>query len=405
MWQIDHTPVDVCIVDDVYRRNIGRCWITVAIDVFSRCIVGYYLSIDSPNAASVGMCLVHAILPKEGWMAAHGLSGHWPIWGKPLKVHADNDKTFRCEMVTRAAKEHRIDLEWRPVRTPHWGGHIERLLGTFNQEIHTLPGTTFSNPHERGEYKPHKEAALTFAELETYITTYITGQYHCDFHTGIRRPPIKRYEAGLLGDGVQVGRGLPEPEKDPLRLRVDFLPFILRTVQSYGIQWDGISYYEPILDPWIHSKDPGGSRAKRKFFCRRDPRDVSFIWFLDPDKNTYQKIPYRNTEYPSINLWELLAAKRELTRQGRGEVNEALIFETYEQQKSLVAQASQATQSARKAAQKKKIYTKKLVAEQAQVDHTASQRPAEISKRSIPSALDEWQDDDVVVGFRSRLER
>ena len=38
--QIDHTPVDLIIVDPIDRAPIGRPWITVAIDVFSRCIAG-----------------------------------------------------------------------------------------------------------------------------------------------------------------------------------------------------------------------------------------------------------------------------------------------------------------------------------------------------------------------------
>ena len=37
---------------------------------------------------------------------------------------------------------------WRPPGTPHFGGHIERLIGTQMGAVHLLPGTTFSNPPE-----------------------------------------------------------------------------------------------------------------------------------------------------------------------------------------------------------------------------------------------------------------
>lgn len=405
VWQIDHTPVDICIVDDVYRRNIGRCWITVAIDVFSRCVVGYYLSLDKPNAASVGMCLVHAILPKDGWLAAHGVQAPWPVWGRPKKVLADNDKTFRCEMVSRAAKQYLFDLEWRPVRTPHWGAHIERLLGTFNQEIQTLPGTTFSNTAQRGEYKPHEEAELTFFELETYSAEYICGVYHQKFHTGARRPPIKRYELGILGDGEQIGTGLPAPEQDPARLRLDFMPYRECTVQSYGIVMDNITYYDPVVDPWIHSKDPE-TKGKRKFICRRDPRDISAIWFLDPEQDRYFKVPYRNIEHPSINLWELREIRKILTKEGHAQVNEELLFDTYERLRRIREGASQATQEARKAAQKKKVNRAKAAAEQAQVDAAKAKSGSEsssvvdsVSQRAA-AKLDDWNDDDVVSRFK-----
>ena len=39
--QIDHTPVDLIVVDEQYRRPIGRPYLTVAIDVYSRCIPGF----------------------------------------------------------------------------------------------------------------------------------------------------------------------------------------------------------------------------------------------------------------------------------------------------------------------------------------------------------------------------
>ncbi|MBG5721964.1 hypothetical protein I5E67_32785, partial [Pseudomonas aeruginosa] len=36
---------------------------------------------------------------------------------------------------------------------PHYGGIVERIIGTAMQMIHDeLPGTTFSNPDQRGDY-------------------------------------------------------------------------------------------------------------------------------------------------------------------------------------------------------------------------------------------------------------
>lgn len=36
VWQIDHTPVDLIIVDEVYRKPIGRPYLTLANDVYSQ---------------------------------------------------------------------------------------------------------------------------------------------------------------------------------------------------------------------------------------------------------------------------------------------------------------------------------------------------------------------------------
>lgn len=395
-WQIDHTPLDVIVVDDVHRRHIGRPWLTVAIDVYSRCIAGFYLSLDPPSEVAVGMCLVHAILPKEAWLGVIGVQATWPIWGVPSAVHADNGKEFHGSMITRAAQAYRFRVEWRKVKTPNWGGHIERLLGTFNQEVHALPGTTFSNTQQRGTYAPHLEATLTLGEVERYLTEYICNVYHQRVHSAIGRPPIKRYEVGVLGDGVTPGVGLAQPVADSKRLRLDFLPLLERSIQSYGLRIDGLSYYDSVLDPWVRATDPQ-TKKPRRFVVRRDPRDISAVHFLDPTTNRYYTIPYRQLERPSMSLWELREVKAQLKREGRSEVDEELIFATYERLNQLVADAQSHSVKARKAQQKKRDRVTRRHAEEAQSGAFAPARPAE------PSMSDEWDETAPAKPFNIRV--
>lgn len=122
---IDHTKFDIMLVDDIHRLCIGRPWVTLAIDVFSRMVVGIYISFEPPNSMSVGLCIAHAILPKEQWLARLDLSTSWPCWGVMQRIHADNGREFRGNMLQRACKEYSINLDWRPVKTPHYGAHIE----------------------------------------------------------------------------------------------------------------------------------------------------------------------------------------------------------------------------------------------------------------------------------------
>ena len=72
--QIDHTPVDVIVVDEVYRLPIGRPWLTLAIDVATRVVVGFYVSLEAPSSTSVALCLTQAVLPKEPWLKARALA-------------------------------------------------------------------------------------------------------------------------------------------------------------------------------------------------------------------------------------------------------------------------------------------------------------------------------------------
>src|SRR5713101_3236238 len=188
--QMDHTPVDLIVVDAQDRRPIGRPYLTVAIDVYSRCITGFCVTLEAPSAVSVGLCLAHAVLDKVAYLHRLGVEGEWPIWGKPRTIHVDNGPEFHSEALRRGCEQHGIGLVHRPVGQPHFGGIIERLIGTLMQHVHTLPGTTFSNIQERGAYDAEHHAALTLHELEKWLACVIVGHYHTTAHRMLHEPPI-----------------------------------------------------------------------------------------------------------------------------------------------------------------------------------------------------------------------
>jgi len=346
--QIDHSEADLIVVEDRTRLPMGRPWITLAIDVFSRMVVGLYISMDRPGAAAVGMCLSRAMLPKGEHLAALDVPGSWPACGRMRKVHADNAREFRGAMLERACQEYGIDLEMRPVKTPHYGGHIERLMGTAAGEIRKLPGATFASPAERRGYDSDGTAALTLAEFERHLTDFLVNVYHRRIHTELGLPPMRQWEIGVLGDGMKKGTGLPDVPGDPERLRLDFLPFVERTVQPYGIAIDGVHYYDEVLNPWINAPDAGEAKLKRSFVVRRDPRDISQVFFFDPMAKQYYAIPYRDTSHPPVSIWELRAAHQRLKDEGKRHVDEAALFEAVERLRRRTEEAVVKTKAARR---------------------------------------------------------
>lgn len=351
--QVDHTKLDIILVDDRHRRPIGRPWITLAIDVFSRMVAGFYVSFDPPGALSTGLCLAQGILPKEQWLAKRDLDAEWPVWGFPKTLHMDNAKEFRGLMLQRACAEYGIDIDWRPVARPHFGGHIERLLGTASKEIHTLPGTTFSNPQQRGAYDSEGKAVLTLSEFETWLTVYIAKVYHQRTHSSLGMSPLAKYREGVFGSEHRPGVGLPARIADEDRLRLDFTPLVERTIQDYGVVIDDVHYYHDVLRRWIGTKDPTSPKTKRKFVFRRDPRDISAIWFFDPELRTYYPIPYRDTSHPAISLWELREAER-LVKQAGKAPDERALFEAYDRMRAIEEEAQAKTKAARRAQQRRR---------------------------------------------------
>ncbi len=339
--QIDHTKLDLIVVDEVDRKPIARPWLTVAIDVFSRVVAGFYLSLEAPGAASTGMCVAGSILPKDNLLAKWGVTTPWPVWGKMAAIHCDNGKDFRGAMLRQACEQYGIELLFRPVRQPHYGGHIERLMGTFAGEIHTLPGTTFTNPGERKGYDSEKHSALTLRELELWLARYIVEVYHQKPHTGLNgRTPISVYEECI------AKTGLPQLCTTEEQLRLDFMPLEQRAVTVNGIVVDNISYFHDVLRPWINTKEKNGRR--RQFVVRRDPRDISVVHFFDPELKQYFAIPYRDTSHPPISVWELREIRRRLRQQGRDSTNEDVIFRAYEQMRTIEDTAVNKTKEMRR---------------------------------------------------------
>lgn len=356
--QIDHTRVDLILVDDVNRQPIGRPWVTFAIDVYSRIILGYYLSLDAPSEISVAMCIAHAVLPKEEWLAAKEMNGEWKVWGIPKKIHVDNGPDFRTETLRRACLEYDINLEFRPVKVPNYGGHIERLVGTFMKETHKLKGTTFSNIKDGEEYDSEKYACLTFDEAETWILKQIVKVYHKEIHSALDMSPTSKWHDGIFGTYDGMGCGLPHIPTNPKTLMLDFMPFEERTIQNTGVTWDGVRYFDFILAPYIGLQRADGKA--RKYIFRRDPRDISIIYFLNPDTKNYIPIPVANQNLPSISLWQLRAGKKRLKERGLKDYNEHQIIETLIEMQQLVENAEVQTKKMRRIRQRSKIHQKNI---------------------------------------------
>lgn len=342
--QIDHTLVDIILVDEIHRKVVGKPWLTLAVDVYSRCVMGFYLSFDPPGAIGTGACIAHAILPKELWLSKYNIQGEWGCWGSAQTIHLDNAREFKGKMLERACNKYGIEIKHRPVATPHWGGHIERLMGTFMNEVHTLAGTTFSNPLKRKGYDSEKHASISLTELEAWITEFIVNVYHKKNHSGIGTSPMEKYKEGIFGTVSQPGRGLPERLLNERQVKLDFMPFEHRTIQEYGVVIDHIYYYDDVLRPYIHALVPGVQPGlKRKFIFKRDPRDISCIYFLDETAAEYHRIPYRDTSRPMMSLWEHKEVLKRLKAAGRENISEVDIFEGYENMRKIELSAIEKT--------------------------------------------------------------
>lgn len=352
VFQIDHTPLDIILVDDIRRLPIGRPYLTLAIDIYSRMVAGFFLSFQGPAFYNVGQCLYRCFLPKNRYLKKLHIEGEWPIYGVPRLIHVDNGAELVGTEVQRVCDEYGISIEKRPPGQPQYGGHIERALGTLNAEIHNVSGTTFSNITQKGSYQSEKNASLTLDELEKWLAEYIVNIYHKTYHDGIETTPLQRYRFGIEEDenNPQVGI-LPSMIEDEEHIRISLLPTFFRTVQRDGITLDDITYYDDRLRHFINRTGDDGNKLKLKI--KRDPMDISRIYIFDPKLNYYFEVPYRRMSAPTMNIWELKAIKRFLSDRKIKHYDENDIFRAYHNLEEIENNARRKTKSLRKQSQPK----------------------------------------------------
>ncbi|RII26340.1 MAG: transposase [Geobacter sp.] len=351
--QIDHTILDVILVDEIYRKPIGRPHITVGIDICTRMVYGFCLSLDKPGFFAVGQSLYMGMIPKDAFLRKMGINSPWEIFGLPKIIFADNAGEFRCDDMKAFCEEYGIEISWRPVARPQFGGHIERLIGNLNSAIHTLPGTTFSNIAVKGDYKSDAEAVFTISELEEWFTRYFVEIYHNKVHSTLGMTPRQKYELEILGSETMPGMGLPSMVEDEERLRVSLLPSVQRTVQPHGVVIDEVFYFHDVLRKYIKLRERGSKKGKL-FTFRQDPRDISKIYFYDEALRQYFTIPYRNIGLPPISVWELRKVKRWLTDQGIAKPNEHQIFQACERLRQIEKESAEKTKLARRSIEARK---------------------------------------------------
>ena len=383
--QIDHTKMDIEIVDEEHRLTIGRPYITLAIDIYTRMITGYYLSLDPPSTASVGICIANSINPKKPKLIELEIQGEWTIQGIMNTIHTDNGADFRTESLQRSCLNYGINWEFRPIGGAKFGGHIERLIGTMNIQTKRIDGSTYSNIREKGTYDSENHAALTLRELEYYLVYWIINVYHKQMHSGIGMSPEQKWDEWLWGKSGAAAGGL-QRINNPETIYLDFLPDFQTTIQRYGVKKDNISYYANSLQSFIKEMDPITHKHK-KFTFKRDPRDISFVWFYEPNIKQYLKIPSTKKELPPVSLWEHRQVLKHLKEHYQGQIDMDAICDALHHLRQHVATSRTLTKNQRRQNQRRIESSKQIPSIQNQNSQTTTSNQSDSYHTNIHNDL------------------
>jgi putative transposase len=263
---------------------------------------GFYLSFDHPSWTSVMSCLRMAVLPKDELVARSNCQSEWPLYGVPEVVIMDNGKEFHSRSLKAAAGHLGFEALNVPRRKGHLKGQVERRNGEVARDfLAFLPGRTFANVKERGDYPSEKKALADLTEAFTFWTVDIV---HNRGHRALMmQTPLGRLEE-IKGAGVKL-------PGDPKELDALIGLTVERTIQSKGIEHLGVWYKKPGLNAL--KKRPG--HLGKLWMVKIDPLNANEVLLLDEQAGKWVHIPSTD---PELTEGLTLADWRNVIAQARG---------------------------------------------------------------------------------------
>lgn len=295
--EMDHTTLDVIVVDEQDSLPLGRPTLTTVFDTATRYPIGIYIGFEPPSYYAVKAAMYQAILPKPDVRHLYLTDNHWEPYGLFDKLVVDNGKEFTGQDLHDVCQTLGIKLEHTPVKMPHFKAGVERVFRTYNAElIHQLPGTTLSNPQERGDYDSVVQAAMTLSDLKRAFYTYVVDIYAQEYHKGLSAVPSQRWQQAIE-QGFQ-----PRLFMDADELYVLFGRVTTRVLQHYGIELMNLRYNQVGSNALSQLRSRlNGQAVKVKYH----PDDLSRIHIYDPFNQRYLEVPALDQTYTSgLSLWK-----------------------------------------------------------------------------------------------------
>ncbi len=292
--EADSNYMDVQILDE-YGSIIGRPWLLALIDVYTRCLLGWDLSFIPPSAEKVLNALRHA----------GSVESAREVGGFPIDLIVDNGSEFDNKSLRTFSRYFGFNVQYVQPKSPNEKAHIESFFGTMNKRfLHTLPGTTFSNPSNRGDYDSEGKAVMTLEALNEYFATWVDNVYHLEKHSGLNmRRPREVWREASNGFPPNL---YPKSELDIQCQRVE-----QRVIRNGKIQINNLYWTSPSL-PVLAAKIEN-NRSNKKVEVMYDVSDLSKIWVRDPlDRHKiYQADATRPHLQHSLSLFEWEELKKQ----------------------------------------------------------------------------------------------
>ena len=117
--EVDHTLLDIWVLDPISGLPMGRPWITIFIDRLTGYVLGIYVSFFGPSTSTIASALKMSIEPKDDvCKLVSGLQNLWNAYGVAELYAMDNGPEMHSQRFQRIGWELQTDFLYNPVRHP-----------------------------------------------------------------------------------------------------------------------------------------------------------------------------------------------------------------------------------------------------------------------------------------------
>ncbi|WP_436407772.1 helix-turn-helix domain-containing protein [Burkholderia cepacia] len=159
--QVDHTQADILLVSELDGQIIGRPWLSVALDVATRCVLGFYVAMERPGAATVSLLLSRVVLRKEPWLERLGVEADWPMRGIPKQqswrsgtmtsASISSCRASCSRIPTNTRRHERAVLSlWRPCRAVVQCGFASAVSACVQSVRYSVASRRFASSRSSG---------------------------------------------------------------------------------------------------------------------------------------------------------------------------------------------------------------------------------------------------------------
>ena len=294
---IDHTQLDIELRCSATGRLLGRPWLTLLIDAYSRRVLAVYLTFDAPSYRS---CMM-------GLRICVQRCGRFP-----QAVVVDGGKEFHSVYFDTLLARYHCTKKTRPGAKPRFGSVIERLFGTSNTEfVFNLLGNTQAAKQVRLLTKatdPKRQAVWTLADLSSYLSEWAYSIYDQDEHEALGMTPRQMYELGLTQAGEREHRCISYNEEFLMATSPSPLKGLALVQPGRGIKVNYLYYWSDAF------RNPEVERTKVPI--RYDPFDISVAYAYLEGRWVKCISQYYST-FVGRSEKELLLASHEIRQQGK----------------------------------------------------------------------------------------